>query len=629
MLINFGILKDFKSTDKYNWLRRSLEEQKVKFGSSIQKLKSHQIYKSDIIYDNKKTVKAIWTMFAVGAEDCLVLLDIIKGNYENSKYFKQKLLLEQFLQTGDPIYGNIKDSDFEDSVYELGEEKEETFYFFHRKVVKLSYDQETILHKEFSPGFYILSGIAGSGKTSLAYIRLKELYKQQKSCLFTTGNSNLAEYLKKIFLEEEQGGDVEFLGYNDLVDQYYHGVSDLERVGFNEFEQYIHGKKLGRIQLNHKMLYSLMQYIASKPDLVPGKREFFKEIEEQDFKLCVELYNNYKYYLSKEHKIDLSLSPLEVVEDKRFDYIIVDESQDLSPREIENISLLKQSNTGVIIFNIDSNQHSNISLPVKYLKSHSNTKEFINVLDYSFRLPEDVSKYAQRILEVRSFVMQGVPDKDMVRQFSSSNNKKGNIAHVNLEDGEQLLDAANIAVITFNREDKLKIEQLLPHITQVFTSDEIKGMEYDSIILYDPYKYFSEILLKNHDISWEKLGIKNNLPKDINAVDHDVKILFNKFFTAVTRVKNNLYILERYPESISKYCNSFKNYLMKDIENGDIYQEDKRTDKDWIHQINLLAINDNISQAIKAYQKREFSLDKIAEDGVILTYELCLIRSFS
>lgn len=267
MLINFGILKDFKSTDKYNWLRRSLEEQKVKFGSSIQKLKSHQIYKSDIIYDNKKTVKAIWTMFAVGAEDCLVLLDIIKGNYENSKYFKQKLLLEQFLQTGDPIYGNIKDSDFEDSVYELGEEKEETFYFFHRKVVKLSYDQETILHKEFSPGFYILSGIAGSGKTSLAYIRLKELYKQQKSCLFTTGNSNLAEYLKKIFLEEEQGGDVEFLGYNDLVDQYYHGVSDLERVGFNEFEQYIHGKKLGRIQLNHKMLYSLMQYIASKPEL--------------------------------------------------------------------------------------------------------------------------------------------------------------------------------------------------------------------------------------------------------------------------------------------------------------------------------------------------------------------------
>ena len=138
-----------------------------------------------------------------------------------------------------------------------------------------------------------------------------------------------------------------------------------------------------------------MQHIASKPDIVPDKRDFFEQISEQQFKCCGKLYSRYEQYLEKESKIDLSLSVLEPKAERIFGYIIIDETQDLSPLEIENISLLRNSDMGVIVFNVDSNQHSNISLPVKYLKSHDYTKEVIDVPDASFSIPKDISNYAR------------------------------------------------------------------------------------------------------------------------------------------------------------------------------------------------------------------------------------------
>ena len=151
------------------------------------------------------------------------------------------------------------------------------------------------------------------------------------------------------------------------------------------------------------------------------------------------------------------------------------------------------------------------------------------------------------IVDVRSFVMQSVPDKDMIREFSLSNDNQGYIVHISFEDARHLIDMVSIAVTAFDDHDKEEVEQLLPHVTQVFTADEIKGLEYETIIVYNPYDKFSEVLAR-HEISWDKSQVKTNLPKDINTLDHDIKILFNQFFTSVTRSKNNLYILEKNPE---------------------------------------------------------------------------------
>jgi hypothetical protein len=630
--MKFGILKEFKNTKEYEWLNKSLNSENVVFSNDIKKLKSHQIYSNDINdKKGKKLLKAIWTTSKLDGEDCFVLLDVVKGKYENSKYLKQKLILNQFFQTGEHIHGQVKESDFEDSVYQLGEEIDRPLYFSHRKVIKLSEEQEAILQKDFYSGFYILSGIAGSGKTSVAYLKLKELSKNGHKCLFTTGNSHLADHLKKMFVEENLGENIEFLGYKDLMDSYYSNVSDLEKVGFEEFVNYVGGKKITKSGLSLEMLYSVMQYIAANPDITPGKRQFYQEIKEKDFKSYVELYYKYLENLEKENKIDLSLSTLELKDQNNsFDYIVVDESQDLSPREIENISLLRDRQIGAVMFNVDANQHSNISLPIKYLKSHENTKEIINVLDSSFRIPKDISKLAQGIVDARSFVMQGIPDKDMIKAFSSSNVNQGNVLHIDLKEGQKFFDSTQIAVIVLNAEDKKEAEELLPNITQIFTADEIKGLEYNTVIVYNPYDNFSNILQKHHTISWNKSDIKNNLPKDINSVNHDEKILFNQFFTSVTRAKSNIYILEKHPDSIDKYCFNFKEYLIEDIEQGEIVQEEKQTDRGWINQINVLVANDNMSQAVKAYRKKDFSIEKLKEKGFVdLTYELYLVSVLS
>jgi len=281
--MRFGIIKEFKNTEKYEWLNKSLNSGNVVFSHKIKKLKSHQIYSNDINdKKGKNLLKAIWTISKIDNEDCFVLLEVVHGKYENSKYLKQKLILNQFFQTGEYIHDQVKESDFEDSIYNLGEEIDRPLYFSHRKVIKLSEEQEAILQKNFDAGFYILSGIAGSGKTSVAYLKLKELSKNGHKCLFTTGNSHLADHLKKMSIEENLGENIEFLGYQDLMDSYYSNVSDLEKVGFEEFVSYIGSKKIAKSGLSPEMLYSVIQYIAANPDITPGKRQFYQEIKEKD-----------------------------------------------------------------------------------------------------------------------------------------------------------------------------------------------------------------------------------------------------------------------------------------------------------------------------------------------------------
>jgi hypothetical protein len=52
MLINFGVVKDFKSSDKYIQLKSALTKGHISFSKEIDKLKSYNLYSSDITHVN-------------------------------------------------------------------------------------------------------------------------------------------------------------------------------------------------------------------------------------------------------------------------------------------------------------------------------------------------------------------------------------------------------------------------------------------------------------------------------------------------------------------------------------------------------------------------------------------------
>ena len=59
------------------------------------------------------------------------------------------------------------------------------------------------------------------------------------------------------------------------------------------------------------------------------------------------------------------------------------------------------------------------------------------------------------------------------------------------------------------------------------------------------------------------------------------------------------------------YCFKFKEYLTRSSKEGIVCQDDKVTDEEWIHQINVLAINVIYLKLLRVIKKKELSINKI------------------
>ena len=100
-------------------------------------------------------------------------------------------------------------------------------------------------------------------------------------------------------------------------------------------------------------------------------------------------------------------------------------------------------------------------------------------------------------------------------------------------------------VIAFSKEQANEASKLFPGAL-VLLPEEVVGLEYKKVILYNPFHSKSLLSEENQktfqDRYSSKLSAPTNYPKDTKNIKYAVP--FNEFFVAVTRSTSDLYILD-------------------------------------------------------------------------------------
>ncbi|WP_162150696.1 UvrD-helicase domain-containing protein [Acholeplasma equifetale] len=235
--------------------------------------------------------------------------------------------------------------------------------------------------------------------------------------------------------------------------------------------------------------------------------------------------------------------------DQKFDYLLIDEIQDLTEIQILSLVKLVKNSSEVfmsgdvsqvinptffhdgrmgVIFKHHFNQSLNDSVTLR--ENYRNSENIINVLDellairrktigkYSYDIEEEVTELEKR---------EGLPvivkvDKDEMLEIMS-----------------QWIDVPNVAIIVSNDNAKKSIKHSLgiKGETNLYTVQEIKGQEFEKIIAYNIASDYAE--------AWEKIMNQEIDKGSEEALQY--RFYFNTLYVAITRGRINLYLYEDNP----------------------------------------------------------------------------------
>lgn len=364
-------------------------------------------------------------------------------------------------------------------------------------------------------------------------------------------------------------------------------IAWIKAMGFREKEKYLETDRIGR---SKSIRLTRVQ-----------RNTIFKIYEEY----CDELKSKYHGYLDLE---DYALNLIEneyLLKDLKFDYIFVDEVQDLDPMQIKALCILTKKS---ITLSGDAKQRIYKKCPIKYedigLKVKEKGKR--KLLNKNYRSTLEIVKLANSIkftdnndkYNEKQFVRSGSKpiinmtfDKKSTIKYISSEIKKifdndpyKTIAVIHREEGvskqaqrdefKRLLELELMVSIsdikTYANKFRFKEKK------QVFYTNpyDIKGLEFDVVFITDfnnkSYPNFKEL----QKIEAENDGKESTLIKDdiLEFINREKKLLY----VAMTRAKDNLYLIAngcRNEHNISSFIYDFnkldyinKNFTKKNVE---------------------------------------------------------------
>jgi len=255
----------------------------------------------------------------------------------------------------------------------------------------------------------------------------------------------------------------------------------------------------------------------------------------------------YQLWLDKEEKFDendLARMVLFLLDEKKltplYDYIMVDEVQDLSELQIFLLLSLKrnQANFNDYFFSGDIHQminptyfsFSRLRMPFHY---HQVDNE-LQILEKNYRSQEHIVRLSNKMGELcKTYI--GAKDNFSAIPLQ----KPGNLPFwlmPSAENRQQLLsilqrnDRKYAIIVVPNESEKQRIKEEMGTAERIFTVQEIKGLEYDYVVCVNMLTPF---LQEWQDIM-AGLGKKNA----------KYRYYFNIFYVALTRAKRNLCIYE-------------------------------------------------------------------------------------
>ncbi len=469
----------------------------------------------------------------------------------------------------------------------------------------------------------LLSGSAGSGKTSVGIHKLLNIPAKYKTAYFTYSNS-LLDNTRNIYdkYSDNSGENNYFFTTTDYL-LLKSKTSRKDYVTFDRFRKWL--QKNGVNKFPYVSAIDPIDLWAEINGIIKGfmgidwirgettidnliARKTYIDLPDiysiYDTKVRNNIYKfakKYQEWLQNNNLFDENdlarkcINEIQLTNAQKVDYIIVDEVQDLSDLVIYflYISVNDPSN---ILFSGDIHQIIN---PTYFSFGH--LKNLFHVEKVPFQLVSLSKNYrSQKNIVDLANIMSSIRSQYIGRKsadYLESSIRTGDQLYFvdpkpsNLIDiVETINDRHYAAIIVASEDEKHKLQENLDHDNgRIFTIHDIKGLEYSYIVCYN--------LISNHNREWFDIfsGLAHKNAR--------YRYYFNLFYVAITRARNNLLI---YEDSINEDLLSHIETLFHREHSFDhevLSLAKFSTPEEWLEEAQHLEEQEKYQRAIKAYHK--------------------------
>ncbi|MDR2266920.1 MAG: AAA family ATPase [Christensenellaceae bacterium] len=468
----------------------------------------------------------------------------------------------------------------------------------------------------------IIRGSAGSGKTILSLEFYRRLYKVVKSIVYITLTENMRRHASKLLvamgIDEPQCYTFnEFSKKSNIITRVIEprperlvSISEKARRRCSNLTEtnvytYIRGViKGGVLNGDRNNLSGLISFDEFKQFT---KKEKLEEDEVREIYVAAEAYQARLDQLNRHDDNDCASALLK--KPKIYDCIIVDEVQDLT--EIQILALSQCCPSHKIFLFGDPNQVINPTV-VDFGKiggifyrgrdGFSDVERKIPqyVLKETWRSGPHLIEYINRLTRLRQVFIGKQDSRDDADEKSMRQGVDESYWACYVTDSdvvEKVLDFANQStecIIIVNDEmTETALEERLPDLTgRIFTVQEIKGLEYRDVIIYniisDNEQYFLDMLAGEAK----------------RSTFH--RMVFNKYYVACTRAQDRIFICEdkRYDESVeSKFFTEQQILPNNDFDALKNLVSETKNPEDWLKEAQHLKAEQRYKQSREAFKR--------------------------
>jgi hypothetical protein len=436
------------------------------------------------------------------------------------------------------------------------------------KIISFDDTQQAVF--DLQPPLVII-GSAGSGKTALTLEKLKAC---SGDVLYVTLSPYLVKNSRDLYYAHGYANphqQVDFLSFQEFLESVQ--IPDGKPIHFRDFADWFSRLPRSPIKDAHKLFEEFKgvltgpsvdtAYLSREAYLNLGiKQSIFLDDERP---AVYDLFTRYLAFLQETHRYDSNLLSHRYLKriEPRYDFVVVDEVQDLTNIQLFLILKALRDPTGFLLCG-DSNQivHPNFfswsklkSLFYTHGELASDT-DLICILSTNYRNSPQVTALANRLLLLKN-ARFGSIDRESNYLVHSNGHLQGDV--VFLQDRDNIrreLDtktrtSTQFAVVVMHDAQKADAQQHF-NTPLVFSIQEAKGLEYENIILYNflsaESKRFREI---SNGVSPADLQQELSYARAKDKTDKSLetyKFYINALYVALTRAVRNLYWIEADPK---------------------------------------------------------------------------------
>lgn len=523
--------------------------------AQVKKLTGHErLYRAKLDHADR----LIFSLVRHGEEVCALMLEVVRNHdYGKSRFLRVAAIDEARIEEADPAQARTEAL----PVRYLHEERP-VIHFLDKP---LSFDDAQ--HAIYCmPAPLIIVGGAGSGKTALALEKLKGVTGE---ALYVTQSAYLARHARDLYYAagfERDDQDVAFLSYRELMESIR--VPTGREATWRDFAAWF--ARVGQAYKGidaHQVFEEIRGVIAAQAGGILSREQYralgvrqsiFPEAERDRL---YDLFEKYRAWLAQAKLFDANLLAPEwrSLATPRYGFAVVDEVQDLTAAQLAVVLKTLQDASQFLLCG-DSNQivHPNFFAWSRIKSLFWGDPEIagrqeLKVLATNFRNGSEVTRVANTLLKVKHRRFGSI-DRESNFLVKAVGGLAGRVALLQDKEAQlreldaKIRQSARFAVLVMREEDKAEARERFS-TPLIFSVQEAKGLEYESILLYrcvSGYRrQFEEIVqgVSQEDIAADSLEYARARDKTDKSLEV-YKFFVNALYVAMTRAVENLYLIE-------------------------------------------------------------------------------------